>query len=280
MREEFHSEISNQVLFTIFDSQKPRKSNLFRIHQHAELELGYITEGEGVYYLEDERFSVQKGDLFLVRTNEQHCIPTIYTDELKSLNIHIESYYLWNMCTDFIDGQLLHTLVNVDIPIQHQFRGKDRYMERVRELIQDPVRNRFRIRLAIVELLMSVMEEITLPQNVIVKNTRSLRLYDIQNAICYIHDHLTSEITLEEIAHVANMSRAALSLHFKMVTGIAPYEYLVIRRIEYALKLLRETNLSVVEVSERCGFKNLANFNRIFKKTNGMTPSEYRRSRR
>ena len=279
MREQFHSEISNQVLFTIFDSQKPRKSNLFRIHQHVELELGYITEGEGIYYLEDERYTVQKGDLFLIRTNEQHCIPTIYTGELKSFNIHIESYFLWNICSDFIDKQLLHVLVNVDIPIQHHFRGKDSYINVLQELIDDPVRNRFKIRLTVMELLMSVMEEIKLPKNVNAKNTMSPRLEDVQRAVCYIHDHLTHEITLEDIAHAANMSRASLSLNFKMVTGVAPYEYLVIRRIEYALNLLRETNMSVVEVSEHCGFNNLANFNRAFKKINGMTPREYRKSR-
>ena len=76
------------------------------------------------------------------------------------------------------------------------------------------------------------------------------------------------------------MNRAALSLHFKMVTGIAPYEYLVIRRIEYALNLLKETNMSIVEVPAHCGFNNLANFNRVFRKINGMTPSEYRKSRK
>ena len=108
----------------------------------------------------------------------------------------------------------------------------------------------------------------------------SPRLGDVQKAICFIHDHLASEVTLEEIANAANMSRASLSLNFKMVTGIAPYEYLIIRRIEYALNLLRETNMSIMEISENCGFNNLANFNRVFKKMNGMTPREYRKSRK
>ena len=280
MRKQFYSEISNQMLFTIFDSQKPRKSNLFRIHQHAELELGFIMEGEGIYYLENEQFPVQKGDLFLIRTNEQHCIPTIYSTELTSYNIHIESYFLWSICSEFIDRKLLHILVNVNLPIQHHFRGRDMYIDTLRSLMEDPDRNRFQIRCTVMELLVSILKEITVPEEIATKNMLSPRLGDVQKAICFIHDHLASEVTLEEIAHAANMSRASLSLNFKMVTGIAPYEYLIIRRIEYALNLLRETNLSIMEISENCGFNNLANFNRVFKKMNGMTPREYRKSRK
>lgn len=280
MREQFYSEITNQILFTIFDSCKPRKSNLFRIHQHVELELGYIVDGEGIYCLEGEQYDVHKGDLFLIRTNEQHCIPTIHSPELTSFNIHIESYFLWNNCADFIDQRFLHTLVNVDLPMQHQFRQKDSFFDRLYGLVDEPVKNRFQIRHTVMELLLSIMQEITPMENVPAKNMISSRFNDVQKAICYIHDNLTSEITLEDIAHAANMSRASLSLNFKMVTGIAPYEYLLIRRVEHALSLLEDTNKSIVEISENSGFNNLANFNRVFKKINGMTPREYRKSRR
>ena len=76
------------------------------------------------------------------------------------------------------------------------------------------------------------------------------------------------------------MSRSHLSAHFKLVTGIAPYEYLIIQRVERAVTLLRETSLSVAQTAQSCGFSNLANFNKAFKKITGMTPREYRQSQR
>ena len=80
----FFSELSHQILFKVFDSTKLQKTNLFRIHHQTELELGYIMEGEGIYYLENERYDVRAGDLYLIRTNEQHCIPTIHSPKLVS----------------------------------------------------------------------------------------------------------------------------------------------------------------------------------------------------
>lgn len=280
MKETFYSELSHQMLFTVFDSRKPRKSDLFRIHHHAELELGYIVEGEGIYHLENEQYEVHAGDLFLIRTNEQHCIPTIHSSELVSFNIHIQPYFLWNVCSDFIENTYLRMLIQPELPIRHCFHDKAKYMEEMRELMKEPEANRFRIRRNLVDLLSVLLFENALPEGVGESDSISPKVEDIQNAICYIQEHLTEALSLNDLAHAANMSRSHLSTHFKMITGISPYEYLIIQRIELAVTLLRETNLSVTETAQNCGFTNLANFNKAFKRITGMTPREYRLCRK
>lgn len=280
MKETFYSELSHQMLFTVFDSRKPRKSDLFRIHHHAELELGYIVEGEGIYHLENEQYEVHAGDLFLIRTNEQHCIPTIHSSELVSFNIHIQPYFLWNVCSDFIENSYLRMLIQPELPIRHCFHDKAKYMEEMRELLKEPEANRFRIRRNLVDLLSVLLFENALPEGVGESDSISPKVEDIQNAICYIQEHLTEALSLNDLAHAANMSRSHLSTHFKMITGISPYEYLIIQRIELAVTLLRETNLSVTETAQNCGFTNLANFNKAFKRITGMTPREYRLCRK
>ena len=102
------------------------------------------------------------------------------------------------------------------------------------------------------------------------------RLEDIQRAITYIHGHLTEPLTLEEIARAANMSRSHLSTQFKSVTGLPPYSYLLLKRIECAVTLLRESDMPILTVAQECGFDNLANFNKTFKHITGMTPRDYR----
>ncbi len=280
MKQIFFSELSNQMLFTVFDSRKPRKSDLFRIHHHAELELGYIIEGEGTYHLENEQYEVHAGDLFLVRTNEQHCVPTIRSPELVSFNIHIEPYFLWNVCADFIENCYLRMLIHPELPIRHCFHDKANHMEILRELMSDPETNRFRIRRNLVDLLTVLLHENTLPESAGETDFISPKVDDIQNAICYIQEHLTEALSLNDLAHAANMSRSHLSTHFKLITGISPYEYLIIQRIELAVTLLRETNLSVTETAQNCGFTNLANFNKAFKRITGMTPREYRQCKK
>ena len=268
------------MLFKIFDSKKQQKTNSFRIHHHTELELGYIMEGEGIYYLESERYDVHAGDLYLIRPNEQHCIPTIHSSRLVSFNIHIEPYFIWSVCSDFIESYYLHLLFNPELRIQHYYGDKRAEMERLRELSADPEANRFKIRRELLELLAAMLQANEMPEGSDEKSYIPTKADEIQNAICYINDHLTEPLNLNDLAHEANMSRSYLSTHFKLITGVSPYEYLIIKRIELAVRMLRDTSLSVTETARKSGFTNLANFNKAFKRITGMTPREYRQSKK
>jgi len=276
MNTSFYSEVSGQLLFTVFDSSKTAKSGQFRVHHHAGLELGCILSGEGFYHLENERYHARPGDLFLVRANEQHCVPTITTPELLSFNIHIAPYFLWNLCADFIAGSRLQALVNREVPIRHHFPDMREPMEAIRTLAADPEENRFEIRHALLTLLMT-LTRLMLPEGIAPEKVESSqRLDDVQHAVSYIHAHLTEPITLEEIARAANMSRSHLSTHFKAVTGMSPYSYLLNRRVERAVSLLHESDASILTIAQESGFENLANFNKTFKRITGMTPRDFR----
>ena len=73
------------------------------------------------------------------------------------------------------------------------------------------------------------------------------------------------------------MSRSYFANSFKLVTGISPYDYLLTTRIEKAVEQLRQTNEDIITIAMNCGFSNTAGFNRIFKKSTGLTPSEIRK---
>lgn len=85
------------------------------------------------------------------------------------------------------------------------------------------------------------------------------------------------DIPLPEVAGVANMALTTFCNFFKEHYRVTFVEYLHKVRINHACKLLSEKNQNIVEVSYNCGFNNLANFNRQFKKLKKMTPSEYRK---
>ena len=282
MKNEFYSETSRRLLYTIFDDSKQRKTNAFRVHHHTELELGYMVSGEGVYILNNTSYEAKSGDLFLVRTNEQHCVPTIYTDNLVSFNIHISSYYLWSVCSEYIEPERLRLLIG-STPITHRFTNQSELINRIQVACRNSESGRFKIRRLMLELLCSITDEFT-PEALADKDNSAnraamLHMNDIQNAIAFINEHLTEPITLDQIARCANMSRSHLSAVFKHATGITPYEYLLLQRIERAAQLLRHSGSTILVVSQECGFCNLANFNKSFKNITGMTPTEYRQSK-
>jgi AraC-like DNA-binding protein len=94
----------------------------------------------------------------------------------------------------------------------------------------------------------------------------------------YIMNNFTNDITLPEIAGVANMGITAFCNFFKQHHKTTFVEYLNIVKIGHACKLLNEKDENIVGAAYKSGFNTLANFNRQFKKIKNMTPSEYRKT--
>ena len=275
MERTYYSEISGNQLFTLFNSVKYRKKNSYRNHRHTQIELGYIVRGSGEYIIEQSSFDILPGDLFLVRPNEQHCVPTITDDELVSLNIHMSPLYLWRVLSDYVEAGKLNCLVSSEVPILARVRGNKAVSEAVAKLRESFEKDdRFAVRRLVPELLERICESF---QSVHHGDNRQMRLDDVRNAIRFIEDNLSASITLDDIARAGNMSRSNINGWFHRVSGMTPYEYLLVRRIEYAVELLRSSNVTVLAISEACGFSNLSNFNKAFKKRTGLTPQEYRK---
>ena len=84
------------------------------------------------------------------------------------------------------------------------------------------------------------------------------------------------EIRLSVLASIAGLSPSAFSRFFKLHTGKKLSDYIIDIRLGYASRMLVDTNLSISEISYDCGFNNLSNFNRIFKRKKGCTPKAFR----
>ena len=97
-------------------------------------------------------------------------------------------------------------------------------------------------------------------------------------ALQYIHDHLAEDITLADLAAAAAMSPFHFSRCFKAQTGLAPYAFVIARRMERAKELLRATRLPVAEIAWRVGYRNPAKFATQFRRLTGATPGEWRGS--
>lgn len=92
----------------------------------------------------------------------------------------------------------------------------------------------------------------------------------------YIEKNFEEPIKLGDVAQLVNMSESAFSHFFKKKTNCTFIEYITNLRIARACQMLAETSHTVAEVCYTCGFNNLSNFIRIFKKKKGSTPNEYR----
>jgi AraC-like DNA-binding protein len=94
----------------------------------------------------------------------------------------------------------------------------------------------------------------------------------------YIDLHFKEALTLEQLADEAHMNKYYLSHAFKREYGISPINYMISRRIEESKYLLAETDLSLSQIAQLLGFSSLSYFSQVFRRTQSVSPMEFRHS--
>jgi len=103
--------------------------------------------------------------------------------------------------------------------------------------------------------------------------TESRRIHKVEE---YIRANYRNDIRLEDLSKLVCMTPSAFSRFFKMRTGRTVSDYIIDVRLGHASRKLAETTSSVLEICFECGFNNVSNFNRIFKRKKGCAPSSFR----
>ncbi len=131
--------------------------------------------------------------------------------------------------------------------------------------------------------LLSILYELSIDQNSRVLCSKTSDSQDnspdshkIQSIISFLNDNYQKDIRLIDVANHANMSEVSFSRFIKRHTGKNYIEYLNDLRLGVASRYLVDSSKTIAEISYDCGFNNLSNFNRIFKKRKGYTPKEFR----
>ena len=125
--------------------------------------------------------------------------------------------------------------------------------------------------------LMSVSHNITLLNREDSESSTELVEADARlvKVLSFIKREYYHHLTLSEIAAVAGMNKSAFCRFFIAKTGKTCTEYITSLRINYACKLLLEGKLTITEICYECGFNNISNFNRHFKRITNYSPTKY-----
>jgi AraC family transcriptional regulator len=105
----------------------------------------------------------------------------------------------------------------------------------------------------------------------------ALAKWRLKRVVDYVQQHLDEPISLADLAASTGLSRMHFAAQFRAATGMRPHEYLVWRRVEQAMVLLRDHRRPLCEVALDVGFKTQAHFTTVFKRITWQTPNEWRR---
>ena len=96
----------------------------------------------------------------------------------------------------------------------------------------------------------------------------------------YVEEHLDGELSLADLASLVSLSVTHFAHQFRIMYGMAPYRYVMLRRIERARRLLRTTESTITSIACEVGFSSQSRFTGAFARVVGCTPSMYRTSLR
>ncbi len=280
MNKKIHREITPltpEDSFLVFDRKKQHFD--FPIHFHPEFEINFIYKGNGVRrVIGDSMEEIDDVELVLVGPNLEHGWETYHCKSPKIYEITIQFH------NDLFDEKMLSR--RIFKPIKDLF---NRSAHGVLFSKKTALELKPRIEaLSKIDSMDYFLELISLLQDLATsRNQRMLSTYASRNekfenseqikvVYDYIQDNFSRKISLTEISSLVNMSPVSFNRFIKKRTGKTFIEYTNDTRISYATRWLIETDLSISEIGFKCGFNNIANFNRVFKKAKNCTPSEFR----
>ena len=254
-------------------------------HYHPELELHFVVRGEGVRFIGDNINNFSSGEVILLGENLPHtwrCNEVYYQPETK---LDVEAIVI-QFLPDCFGKDFFHLPESFMVPKLFEKAKKGMIIEgKAREELivlmtkatQASQIDKLIILLQILKVLSETEEykEITSAHAFYQSNeTDTLRL----NKICnYTLSNYKREITLEEISSISNLSITSFCRYFKLMTKKTYYDFLIEIRISHACRLLVEDKLPTEVVCFECGFNNVSNFYRHFKKVTEMTPLDYKK---
>ncbi|SKB04183.1 AraC-type DNA-binding protein [Prosthecobacter debontii] len=250
-------------------------------HHHPEIELTLITAGYGQRFVGNTVEPFQAGDVVLLGPHLPHAWfsdSRCRKSEAIVVQFHPETLGGGVLKAPELEAvrQLLKEAVQ-GIIVQRALAGE--MLRRLGELSGlSPVQR--------LTLLLDVLEQVARAPESTARRLKAampeetVSLVDrkrLDEVLRYIHAHHQQAVTLTDVAKVAGLGPESFSRFFRRLTGRTFIETLIQIRLASAQALLRESTDTIAAVAYACGFEDLSNFNRQFRRAYGITPSEARR---
>ncbi len=259
----------------------------FATHTHEFIEMAYVRSGQGIHKLrrassgQSISCGIVCGDIFILRPGDMHSF--ISCSGLKMYNI----LFMPEMIADCAD-------IIWSLPGFKTFEEGNLHLSTETRRHIESVCERLILELAKKENAYKLLGKSLLRDILISAGRAEYRLHDRKNgdnegerlfsqqivnkAICLIEENTGNILTVEDLSSRLEISSSHLTRLFKQSTGLPPCEYMIRIRLEKAKDLLRTEKLPVGDIAYLSGFCDASYMSKLFKKLEGCTPNEYRKS--
>lgn len=265
-------------------ADRHKKEFTYPIHNHSVYELNFVENAKGVRRIVgDSQEVIGDYDLCLITSpNLEHVWEQneCHSDDIREITVQFD----FSMSDETLFGR--NPYASITRMMQEAKRGLSFPLQAIMKVYGmldtlSSIKDGFYA----VQQFLTILYELSRCENArtlasssyakVTVEDDSRRILKVKN---FISKNYMDELRLPELASLAGMSSSAFSRFFKLHTGRNISEYIIDLRLGYAARMLVDTAKSISEIGFDCGFNNLSNFNRIFKKKKGCSPSEFRES--
>lgn len=261
-----------------------RKKNI-PWHWHTELEIDCVEQGQLEIRTPDQIVTAGRGEIIFVNTGVLHTCRSVGEEPCHYYTFIVDMHFLSGLYNSvFEEKYFLPVLRNTGLQVWlarpdtlPRMKMSELVMSAVELCREEPEGYEFDLRAQLCDFW-----------RLLVKDTEGIRSVSaprnmadterIKAMMSFIREHRSEKLTLEQIAASANISVRECTRCFQRCINSTPTAYLTQSRIRMATRLLAETDRSILDISEECGFSSSSYFGKVFREVVGCTPKEYRES--
>lgn len=237
-------------------------------HTHSCSEFFFVTAGMGQFQIEDALYPVSVNDLIIINPNVNHTEVSYNSNPLEYIVIGVEGVELTQMNQDeesfcIINCKNTHEIIL--FYLKQMLKEMDHKAPGYETICQD-----------FMEIFMiTLFRQTNFSTSFTPVQKKTTRL--CTQVRRHMDSHYKENITLDTLSELTHVSKYYLVHAFTKEYGISPITYLTSRRIDEAKQLLKNDDYTLAIISRMLGFSSPSYFSQIFKKSTGLSPTEYRK---
>ncbi|MBT9775187.1 helix-turn-helix domain-containing protein [Clostridium sp. MCC353] len=250
-----------------------------RHHYEYTYQILFLLSGRISYQVGEKKYEVSRGGMIVLNTLEEHT--------LEVLEYPYERYIIQIAPTFFRNEVKYPEIISIFIrrpaDFSHLLTFKEPVWNDIYGLVQEMEREYLGRRpywdmyvgADLRKMFITIFRECEKALSVKKMNSSTEIAYRVMN---YLEHHYTEDISLDSVAAALYLNKNYIAHVFKDETGYSPMDYTISLRMSHAKALLMETNQSISDIAEKCGYTDFAYFSKQFKKNTGFSPTVFRKS--
>ncbi len=239
-------------------------------HSHPFCEIMFVLSGKGEITVAKTNYAVKTGDIIVYNPGVEHSERSAIDSGVEFAFFGITNFKIGELPSDFLIEDRASPIFHTEDVERFSFF----FRSLVDEISSEQPYNELMVKYWARLILIGILRLANVSEAKFVNNATFTRIHE------YLTKHFAEISCMDQICETLGINKYYLSHIFKKYMGTPPMQYVTLRRIGHAKRLLRETELPASAIAEECGYTDRVLFFKAFRKLENMTPGEFRRRER